>query len=97
MTVAQNGWYNVTITASSEQSELAQIPLTVFAMGTPSGTYTWNGTGGKPVPVTKEIPFFSRFTAVRLYFAQNGLDLVSIVFDLVRAAEDIAIAFGEEK
>ena len=86
----------MTITASSEQGELAQMPLTVFAMGTPSGTYTWNGTGGKPVAITKEIPFFSRFTAVRLYFAQNGLDLISIDFKLVREAEDISIAFGEE-
>ncbi len=96
LTVAKNGWYDVTITASSEQGELAQMPLTVFAMGTPSGTYTWNGTGGKPVAITKEIPFFSHFTAVRLYFAQNGLDLISIDFKLVREAEDISIAFGEE-
>ena len=75
------GWYNVTITASSEQGELAQIPLTIFTMGTANAMFTWNGTGGKPVSFTKEIPFFSHFTAVRLYFAQSGLDLISISFE----------------
>ncbi len=77
------GIYNVTITASSEQSELAQIPLTLFNMGTASGTFTWNGTGGKPVSYTKQTPMFSRFTTFRLYFAQSGLKLHSIKFEYV--------------
>ncbi len=92
------GWFDITITASSDAGELAQIPVTLFLMGTPSGTYTWNGTGGKPVSITKEAPVFSRFTAVRMYFAQNGLKLHSICFKLVRPAENIDIAFvAEEK
>ncbi|MDE5621019.1 MAG: glycoside hydrolase family 3 C-terminal domain-containing protein, partial [Ruminococcus sp.] len=95
--VKNAGWYNITITASSEQGELAQIPLTLFVMGTASGTFTWNGTGGKPVSYSKEIPMFSRFTAVRLYFAQNGLNLHSIEFKLSRPAEDInSVAFKQE-
>lgn len=89
------GWYNVTITASSTQSSLAQIPVTIFAMGTASGTLTWNGTDGKPVPLTCEIPMFSRFTAIRLYFAQNGLDLQSIEFKLVRETDNMDLAFAE--
>ncbi len=72
------GWYNITITASSEQSELAQIPVTVFTMGTANAIFTWNGTGGEPVSFTKEVPFFSHYLAVRLYFAQNGLDLINL-------------------
>ncbi|MDE6666414.1 MAG: glycoside hydrolase family 3 C-terminal domain-containing protein [Ruminococcus sp.] len=91
------GWYDIKITASSNQSELAQIPLTLFAMGTASGTFTWNGTGVKPISYSKEIPMFSRFTAIRLYFAQNGLDLHSIEFKLTRLAEDInSVAFRQE-
>ena len=78
--VKQPGWYEVTLTASSEQSELAQIPVTLFSMGTASGTFTWNGTGGKPVSFTKKIPLFSRFTALRLYFAQSGLNMESVRF-----------------
>ena len=81
LTVNKPGWYKVTVTASSEQSELAQIPLTIFTMGTANAMFTWNGTGGKPVSFTKEVPFFSHFTAVRFYFAQNGLDLISINFE----------------
>lgn len=80
--VNTSGWYKVTITASSQQSELAQIPLTMFTMGTASASFTWNGTYGKSVSFSKEIPMFSHFTAVRLYFAQNGLDLISISFKI---------------
>ncbi len=94
--VNQPGFYNVTVTASSTQSSLAQIPMTFFAMGTPCGTFTWNGTDGKPVSYTKEIPFFSKFTAVRLYFAQSGLDLHSIDFELVRTVDNMDIAFASE-
>lgn len=87
--VSQTGWYNVTITASSEAGELAQIPITLFLTGSASGTFTWNGTDGKPVSMTKEAPMFSHFTAVRLYFAQNGLDLHSITFELSRPSGNI--------
>ena len=94
--IKKPGFYKVTITASSTQSSLAQIPLTLFATGIPCGTYTWNGTEGKPVPLEKEIPFFSKFTAIRLYFAQSGLDLQSIEFELLRTADSMDIAFVSE-
>lgn len=76
------GIYRVIVTASSTQSELAQIPMTLFSMGTAVGTVTFNGTGGKAVSMEKETPMFSRFTTFRIYFAQNGLDLHSIRFEL---------------
>lgn len=76
------GIYRVIVTASSTQSELAQIPMTLFSMGTAVGTFTFNGTGGKAVSIEKETPMFSRFTTFRIYFAQNGLDLHSIRFEL---------------
>ena len=90
LTVQIPGWYRVTLTASSEQSELAQIPVTLFSMGTASGTFTWNGTGGKPVSFSAEIPMFSRFTANRLYFAQSGLKMHEIRFELVSDQFDMA-------
>ncbi|MBD5159330.1 MAG: beta-glucosidase, partial [Ruminococcus sp.] len=97
LTVNKSGFYEVKITASSEQSETAQIPVTLFAMGTASGTFTWNGTDGQPVSYSKEIPMFSRFTAIRLYFAQNGLDLKSIEFNLTREAQSLEeVAFRQE-
>ncbi|MDE6832757.1 MAG: beta-glucosidase, partial [Ruminococcus sp.] len=95
--VNKAGFYEVKITASSNQSETAQIPVTLFVMGTASGTFTWNGTNGQPVSYSKEIPIFSRFTAVRLYFAQSGLDMKNIEFNLTREAENLAeVAFRQE-
>lgn len=85
--VNHEGWYKMTVTASSTQGELAQIPLTVFTMGTANASFTWNGTDGKPVSFSKEIPMFSHFTAVRLYFAQNGLNLISISFEITDRTE----------
>ncbi|WP_288736660.1 glycoside hydrolase family 3 C-terminal domain-containing protein [uncultured Ruminococcus sp.] len=76
------GIYRVIVTASSTQSELAQIPMTLFSLGTAVGTFTFNGTGGKAVSMEKETPMFSRFTTFRIYFAQNGLELHSIRFEL---------------
>lgn len=78
----KQGVFRYTLTASSEAGELAQIPVTVFCMGTASGTFTWNGTGGEPVSFSGSTYMFSRYTTVRLYFAQGGLDLVDIKFEL---------------
>ncbi len=72
--------YEFTLTASSDAGELAQIPITVFCMGTASGTFTFNGTGGRPVSFSGDTYLFSRYTTVRLYFAQGGLDLKTISF-----------------
>ena len=80
------GFYDAVITASSAQSELAQMPVTVFRLGTPYGSFTWNGTGGKPVSSTmNKLPLFSRVTVMRLHFGLGGLDLISIRF--VRSTE----------
>ena len=57
LNVATTGFYKVTITASSTQSSLAQIPVTLFLMGTANGTFTWNGTDGKPVAMENEVPY----------------------------------------
>ena len=97
LNVATTGFYKVTITASSTQSPLAQIPVTLFLMGTANGTFTWNGTDGKPVAMENEVPVFSHFTAVRLYFAQSGLDMHSIKFELVRPAENLEVSFKKEE
>lgn len=77
------GTYEMTLTASSTQSEVAQIPVTLFSLGTAYGTFTWNGTNGFPVSHRIDIPLFSRYTNLRLFFAQGGLDMHSIRFRLV--------------
>ena len=79
----RQGMVRFTLTASSDAGELAQIPVTVFCMGTASGTFTWNGTGGVPVSYSGSTYMFSRYTTVRLYFAQGGLKLKDMVFELI--------------
>lgn len=81
--VQKPGWYRVTLTASSTQSALAQIPVTIFNMGTASGTFTWNGTDGRAVSHSAVMPLFSHFTTMRLYFAQSGLTMQSVSFALL--------------
>lgn len=78
------GRYKVKITASSNASETAQLPVTVFCMGSSIGTFTWNGTGGAPVAFETDTFFFSRFMTMRLYFAQGGLDIISLDFELIQ-------------
>lgn len=77
------GMYRVTITASSLKGELMQMPVTLFAGAI--RTFTWNGTGGKPVPISMDIPMFSLNNMVRLHFGMGGLDLISIDFELIHA------------
>ncbi|MBP5281818.1 MAG: glycoside hydrolase family 3 protein [Lachnospiraceae bacterium] len=76
------GRFEFTLTASSDAGELAQIPVSVLSMGTVVGTFTWNGTGGKPKSFTGGTYMFSRYTTVRLYFAQGGLDLIDMKFQM---------------
>lgn len=84
------GYYHITLTASSDAGTLAQMPVTLFSMGTAQNTFTWNGTEGKPVSFSTNIPMFSRFTTMRLYFAQSGLKMHSISF--ARTVENVNIA-----
>ncbi len=83
------GTYKITLTASSNQSELAQIPVTLFSMGSASGTFTWNGTNGKPKSFSTKIPLFSHYTTLRLYFAQSGLDFKTIKFEFSDTDMDV--------
>lgn len=93
LNITQPGMYRIDITASSTQSELAQMPLTVFSLGTAWGTFTWNGTDGKPVTNSIEVmPLFSRYTIMRLHFGLGGLDMHSIVFTKLRDAKDTGLS-----
>lgn len=83
LNVTKPGVYRAVITASSMLSELAQTSVTLFALGSPSGTYTFNGTGGKPVEQSRNANFLSNFMSIRLYFGGSGLVLHNIRFELV--------------
>lgn len=49
LVVDEAGTYEFTITASSELSDIAQIPMTIFYTSIPICVFTWNGTNGKIV------------------------------------------------
>lgn len=78
------GEFKIIVTGSSTSSELAQIPVSVFIMGTLADTFTFNGTKGQDVSFETKTPVFSRYTVVRLYFAQSGLKMKNIKFELTK-------------
>lgn len=82
LNVSKPGVYKVTLTASSTLSELAQTSVSIFALGSPCGMFTYNGTGGAPVSQTKDVKCLSNFMPIRLYFGGSGLKTQSIRFEL---------------
>ncbi|MBP5747655.1 MAG: fibronectin type III-like domain-contianing protein, partial [Treponema sp.] len=72
------GAFEASLTGSSDLNELAQLPCTLFFQGIPMAGFTFNGTNGKEVTITKDIPLFTRFSICRLFVAANGLKLKEI-------------------
>lgn len=86
------GIYSITLTASSELSETAQIPVTLFTTGIPSAVFTFNGTNGERREISRTCPIFSRYVACRLYFGGSGLALGEIAFKVVERRNDNLIS-----
>ena len=76
--VNEFGAFEASLTGSSDLNELAQLPVTMFFQGIPMTSFTFNGTNGKEVTITKEIPLVTRFSICRLFVASNGLKLKEI-------------------
>jgi beta-glucosidase len=87
--VIRQGGYDVEMTGKSDLGELAQIPITIFVQSTPVGVFTWNGTGGKWVTQRKRILLHSRYSAVRMYFGESGVQLQKLKFTLLQEIKDI--------
>ena len=79
------GAFEASLTASSELNELAQLPCTMFFQGIPMAGFIFNGSGGKDVTITKEIPLVTRFSICRLFVAANGLKLKQIKIKFLRS------------
>lgn len=82
------GMYKVTLTASSDSSRTAQIPVTFFTTGFPGAVFTFNGTDGKFVSIERNSRLYSRFITCRLYFGQSGLKLRDIRFEFCESIKD---------
>lgn len=85
--IKDRGDYNVYLTGSSELSELAQIPCTLFCTGIPVGVFVFNGSNGKDVTIEKTAKLWGNNTVMRLYVSHNGVNLKNIRFKLVSKYE----------
>lgn len=90
--VLNPGEYIFEITGCSEMPELAQMPCSVFFSGIPCMVFTFNGTAGKDITITKEHPVPHRFLIVRLHVGADGLNLKELV---IRRKPDSEMS-GEE-
>lgn len=77
------GKTTLTLTGSSNLSELAQIPCTLFYQGIPIASFTFTGTGGKDVEIVKPAFMFSPYAVFRLNVGQDGLDLKSLKIEFI--------------
>lgn len=78
------GYYEVTLTANSNLNNLAQLSSTLFVTGIPLATFTFQGSEGKSVSITKEVLMMERFMVSRLFVASAGLNLENIHFKFIR-------------
>lgn len=72
--------YRYTITASSDASPLAQIPITIFSGGIVMGTCVLHGTEGRTVSFTGNVDLNGANTFIRIRFGQSGAKLKQMVF-----------------
>ena len=75
------GTIRISITASSDASPLAQMPVSLFMDNAIFGTYSFNGSEGKEVTISRDGGMFGFNHYIRLYFAQGGLHPISITFE----------------
>ena len=87
--LATPGKYEIAVTGSSELGELAQIPCTLFVGGLPLATFTFTGTNGQYVNVTRRLVLANPHSVMRLNVGQNGVKLKSIHFKLITPLEQI--------
>lgn len=87
--ISRTGGYRVSVTASSDLGELAQIPISMIYQGAPRAVFTFNGTEGKWESQEKKIVLQDTDTVLRLFFVQAGLKVKEIKFTFDRAMDEI--------
>ena len=85
---SKNGVYKLVMRVSSEASDVAQIPMSIFLDGNLRGMIMINGTGGEVVTAEQEIGvLFGGTNYLKLYFGQTGMNIEEIKFVCVQAFE----------
>ncbi len=73
--LAQIGDYEIALTGASNQSELAQMAVTLFQANVPVGVYSYHGTGGKDCTLVKEKHVVAMNAQYKIFIRQGGLQL----------------------
>lgn len=82
--VKKKGVYEIRLTGSSDLGELAQMPCTLYYTNIPIATFTFHGTGGENMVISKEFDLHTRFSVMRLNVGRNGLHLKEVTFHYLR-------------
>lgn len=78
--VEKRGCYYAELTGSSDLSELAQINVFVYMQGIPGGAFSFRGTGGEDMTVTRKVLFIAKYGIIKLYFGNSGLKAKKLKF-----------------
>lgn len=77
------GIYKLSMKVKVDGSRIAQVPFSIFVNGKLMGTVTLNGTDGEWIQVEQDLGvLFNPNNYVKLYFAQSGIHIESIVVEL---------------
>ena len=87
ITTDQPGVYDCELLVSSELSELAQLPVTVYYTSIPLRVVTFTGTDGRDVKKSTECVLIAKHSVFRLHFGKRGLKLKSLTFTFEHGLE----------
>jgi beta-glucosidase len=76
----QEGVYHMTMTVSSEASELAQMSVSIFMDSTVLKTCSFHGTNSQPVTVELEHAIPGTTHYLKFHFSQGGLTIHNMTF-----------------
>ncbi|MDD6615236.1 MAG: glycoside hydrolase family 3 C-terminal domain-containing protein [Lachnospiraceae bacterium] len=83
LTLNQDGIYRISMTISSEASELAQMAVSIFIDGTVLLTGSFHGTNNRPSTVTTEKPISGTTHYLKFHFSQGGLKIHHMEFQRI--------------
>ena len=83
ISVRQMGPLRISLTASSQFDDLAQMTVSVFVDNAFFTACTFRGSKGEDATISREGDFFGYNHYIKLYFAQSGLKLKYMTIDYV--------------
>lgn len=78
------GKYTFALTARTKAGSVAQVPVSISVTNIPYISFTYNNTDGKWQTKTSKPLFLQKYSVVKLYFAQSGLEMRDITITLAK-------------